>query len=69
MLITVAVDYDGTVMETPGEPAGSLLKKLNKAPTVQEFKGLVFAYGANVEIPISLYDTFDLDGHELVPYH
>ena len=65
-------DYDGTVMETPGEPAGSpLCEKVKQgAYPVQEFKGLVFAYmGPMSEIPdFPIYDTFDLDGHELVPY-
>ena len=65
-------DYDGTVMETPGEPAGSPLcaKVKQGAYPVKEFKGLVFAYmGPMSEVPdFPIYDTFELDGHELVPY-
>ena len=47
-------DYDGTVMETPGEPAGSpICQKVKQgAYPVREFKGLVFAYmGPMSEIP------------------
>jgi hypothetical protein len=65
-------DYDGTVLETPGEPKGSPIcsKVKQGAYPVNEFKGLVFAYmGPMSEIPdFPIYDTFDLEGHELVPY-
>ena len=58
--------------KTPGEPVGSpLCEKVKQgAYPVQEFKGLVFAYmGPMSEVPdFPMYDTFELDGHELVPY-
>ena len=58
-------------METPGEPAGSpCAKKLNKVPTLFRVQRPgVRLHGANVRnTRFSIYDTFDLDGHELVPY-
>jgi phenylpropionate dioxygenase-like ring-hydroxylating dioxygenase large terminal subunit len=66
-------DVDGTILETPGEPAGSKIKErtCHGAYPVIEWHGLLFAYmgPANDVPPFPLYDTMnDLPGTELVPY-
>jgi phenylpropionate dioxygenase-like ring-hydroxylating dioxygenase large terminal subunit len=63
-------DVDGTILETPGEPADSTLKDrlFHGAYPVHEYQGLVFAYmgppDKQPEFPI--FDTFDLPGYRLV---
>ena len=69
-------DADGTILEIPGEPSESkgVLNKLKNlrqgAYPTHEYKGLIFAYLGppenRPEFPI--FDTFDLDGHEMQPY-
>jgi hypothetical protein len=66
-------DVDGTILDTPGEPAGSRLKDsfCHGAYPALEYGGLVFAYmgppGDKPEFP--LYDTFHWPrGNRLVPY-
>ncbi len=59
-------DVDGTILETPGEPADSTLKDrlCHGAYPVREHGGLVFAYmGPPDKCPdFPLLDTFDLPG-------
>ncbi|MDX1575441.1 MAG: aromatic ring-hydroxylating dioxygenase subunit alpha [Kiloniellales bacterium] len=70
------IDVDGTILETPGEPAESTAAaKLRQnlrhgAYPVVERDGLVFAYlGPPEETPaFPVYDTFDIPGVERVPY-
>ena len=63
---------DGRVLETPGEPAGSKIKDriCHGAYPLKEYKGLLFTYMGPPDTmpPFPVYDTFDLPGHELVPY-
>jgi len=63
-------DVDGTILETPGEPADSTLKNrlFHGAYPVHEHAGLVFAYmGApDKRPPFPLLDTYDLPGYQLV---
>jgi nitrite reductase/ring-hydroxylating ferredoxin subunit len=60
---------DGTILETPGEPADSTLKErlYHGAYPVHEYQGLVFAYmgppDKRPEFPV--FDTFDLPGYRL----
>ena len=63
---------DGTILETPGEPAGSKISghvKHTAYPT-HEYKGLIFAYlGKLSERPeFPIFDTFELADNKLVPY-
>lgn len=64
---------DGTVLEIPGETAGSRIrdKVVHGAYPTREYAGVVFAYmgppGTTPEFPI--YDTYDLPGVEAVPFH
>ncbi|HVC56528.1 MAG TPA: aromatic ring-hydroxylating dioxygenase subunit alpha [Stellaceae bacterium] len=64
-------DADGTILETPGEPADSTLKDrlCHGAYPVHEYAGLVFAYmgppDRQPEFPI--LDTYDLPGYRLSP--
>jgi phenylpropionate dioxygenase-like ring-hydroxylating dioxygenase large terminal subunit len=62
---------DGTILETPGEPADSTLKDrlFHGAYPVHEHAGLVFAYMGPPEKqpPFPMLDTFDLPGYTLVP--
>lgn len=65
-------DVDGTIIETPGEPEGSKIRKeicLGAYP-LKELKGLIFAYmGPPEEMPeFSYYDSIDIPDHDLVPY-
>jgi phenylpropionate dioxygenase-like ring-hydroxylating dioxygenase large terminal subunit len=63
-------DVDGTILETPGEPAESTLKDrlFHGAYPVHEYQGLVFAYmgppDKQPEFPI--LDTFDLPGYRQI---
>lgn len=66
-------DVDGTLLETPGEPAGSRIKDRVRhgAYPVVEWHGLLFAYlGPAETMPeFPLFDTIaGLPGTELVPY-
>jgi nitrite reductase/ring-hydroxylating ferredoxin subunit len=63
-------DVDGTILETPGEPADSSLKDrlFHGAYPVREYAGLVFAYMGppNLQPVFPLFDTYDLPGYNLV---
>lgn len=67
-------DVDGTLLDTPGQPeeAAERLKQRVKlgAYPVLEYKGLVFAYLGPIDDmpPFPVYDTFELEGMEMVPY-
>ncbi len=60
-------DCDGTILETPGEPADSTLKDrlFHGAYPVHEHEGLVFAYMGPPEKrpPFPVFDTYDLPGY------
>jgi nitrite reductase/ring-hydroxylating ferredoxin subunit len=60
---------DGTILETPGEPADSTLKDrlYHGAYPVHEHEGLVFAYMGppDQEPAFPLLDTYDLPGYRL----
>src|SRR5881398_1823625 len=62
-------DCDGTILETPGEPADSTLKDrlFHGAYPVREHAGLVFAYmGPPDKQPaFPMLDTYDLPGYRL----
>jgi phenylpropionate dioxygenase-like ring-hydroxylating dioxygenase large terminal subunit len=62
-------DCDGTILETPGEPADSTLKDrlFHGAYPVHEYAGLVFAYmGPPDQQPaFPMLDTYDLPGYRL----
>jgi phenylpropionate dioxygenase-like ring-hydroxylating dioxygenase large terminal subunit len=62
-------DCDGTILETPGEPADSTLKDrlFHGAYPVHEYAGLVFAYmGPPDKQPaFPVLDTYDLPGYRL----
>jgi phenylpropionate dioxygenase-like ring-hydroxylating dioxygenase large terminal subunit len=61
---------DGTILETPGEPADSTLKDrlFHGSYPVHEHNGLVFAYMGSPEKqpPFPLFDTYDLPGYRMV---
>ena len=67
---------DGTILETPGEPADSKAAEKMRctvrqgAYPVREYKGLIFAYlGPPDKVPeFPIYDTFEIPGVEMVPY-
>ena len=65
-------DIDGTILETPGEPAASKMKDnlCHGAYPVHEFKGLIFAYmgppEARPEFPI--YDIYNTPDNRMLPY-
>ena len=63
-------DVDGTILETPGEPADSTLKDrlFHGAYPVREHQGLVFAYmGPPEKVPdFPIFDTYDLPGYRQV---
>jgi nitrite reductase/ring-hydroxylating ferredoxin subunit len=63
-------DVDGTILETPGEPADSTLKDrlFHGAYPVHEHAGLVFAYMGppNLQPAFPLFDTYDLPAYQLV---
>ena len=58
---------DGTILETPGEPADSTLKDrlFHGAYPVHEHGGLVFAYMGppDKRPPFPIFDTYDLPGY------
>ena len=61
---------DGTIRETPGEPADSTLKDrlFHGAYPVHEHNGLVFAYMGPPEQqpPFPIFDTYDLPGYRMI---
>jgi phenylpropionate dioxygenase-like ring-hydroxylating dioxygenase large terminal subunit len=63
-------DTDGTILETPGEPAGSTLrgKLCHGAYPVREHHGLVFAYLGRPELEpdFPILDTYDIPGYRLI---
>jgi nitrite reductase/ring-hydroxylating ferredoxin subunit len=68
-----AYDVDGTVLETPSEPAGSRLKEsiCHGAYRTHEYQGLIFAYmGPPEQTPeFPVYDSLVWpEGNKLVPY-
>jgi nitrite reductase/ring-hydroxylating ferredoxin subunit len=62
---------DGTILETPGEPADSTLKDrlFHGAYPVHESHGIVFAYMGppDRQPPFPSYDSFDRPGYRLIP--
>ena len=64
-------DIDGTILETPGEPADSTLKDrlFHGAYPVHEANGIVFAYMGPPELKpqFPVYDTFDRPGYRMIP--
>ena len=64
-------DVDGTILETPGEPAGSTFKDrlCHGAYPVREFQGILFAYmGPPEDIPaFPFLDTYEREGYRLMP--
>ena len=64
-------DVDGTILETPGEPAGSTFKDrlCHGAYPVHEHCGTVFAYmGPPDQMPpFPIPDSFDREGYRLIP--
>jgi len=62
---------DGTILETPGEPAYSTLKDrlFHGAYPTHEDRGIVFAYMGPPEQrpPLPLYDSFVRPGYRLIP--
>jgi len=64
-------DVDGTILETPGEPANSTLKDrlCHGAYPVHEYNGIVFAYMGppDQQPPFPMYDSFTRPGYRLIP--
>jgi phenylpropionate dioxygenase-like ring-hydroxylating dioxygenase large terminal subunit len=64
-------DVDGTVLDTPGEPAHSTLKErlCHGAYPTHEYKGIVFAYMGqpDEQPPFPVYDCFTRPGYRLIP--
>ena len=64
-------DVDGTILETPGEPAGSTFKDrlCHGAYPVREFQGILFPYmGPPEDIPaFPFLDTYEREGYRLMP--
>ena len=62
---------DGTILETPGEPAESTLKDrlYHGAYPTHEDHGIVFAYMGppKQRPPFPVYDSFSRPGHRLIP--
>jgi len=62
---------DGTILETPGEPADSTLKDrlYHGAYPTHERNGIVFAYMGppDQQPPFPAYDSFSRAGHRLIP--
>jgi phenylpropionate dioxygenase-like ring-hydroxylating dioxygenase large terminal subunit len=62
---------DGTILETPGEPAESTLKDrlCHGAYPVHESHGIVFAYMGppDLQPPFPVYDSFVRPGHRAIP--
>ncbi len=67
-------DIDGTVLEIPGQPEGSVdiikQKSTLGAYPVHEYRGLIFAYLGPIEdMPeFPVYDTLEIPDQTLVPY-
>ena len=65
-------DIDGTIIRAPAEDDDTHIraKVCLGAYPVKEFRGLLFAYLGPPEErpPFPVYDTFDIEGGELVPY-
>ncbi len=65
-------DVDGTILETPGEPAESEIRQriCQGAYPVIEYRGLVFAYMGppNLKPQFPFLDSFDIPDHEMIPY-
>lgn len=63
---------DGTILETPGEPPESTLRRVvcHGAYPLHEYKGIIFGYfGPPEKRPeFPLYDSFEMPGDRLVPY-
>jgi phenylpropionate dioxygenase-like ring-hydroxylating dioxygenase large terminal subunit len=63
-------DCDGTILETPGEPADSTLKDrlFHGAYPVREYSGLVFAYMGPLDRQpdFPILDTFELRGYRQI---
>jgi phenylpropionate dioxygenase-like ring-hydroxylating dioxygenase large terminal subunit len=64
-------DVDGTILETPGEPAESTLKErlCHGAYPTHEYNGIVFAYMGppDQQPPFPVYDSFTRPGYHLIP--
>ena len=64
-------DIDGTILETPGEPADSTLKDrlFHGAYPTHEYNGIVFAYMGppDQQPPFPTYDSFTRPGYRLIP--
>ena len=62
---------DGTILETPGEPAESTLKDrlYHGAYPTHEYNGIVFAYlgTPDRQPPFPIYDSFSRPGYRLIP--
>jgi nitrite reductase/ring-hydroxylating ferredoxin subunit len=62
---------DGSILETPGEPADSTLKDrlFHGAYPIHETHGIVFAYMGPPELkpPFPAYDTFSRPGYRMIP--
>ncbi len=62
---------DGTILETPGEPAHSTLKDrlYHGAYPTHEYSGIVFAYMGppDRQPPFPMYDSFVRPGYRLMP--
>jgi hypothetical protein len=62
---------DGTILETPGEPAESTLKDrlYHGAYPTHEYNGIVFAYlgPPDRQPPLPIYDSFSRPGYRLIP--
>ena len=64
-------DVDGTILDTPGEPAGSPIKDrfCHGAYPTHEYEGIVFAYmgPAEKKPDFPIYDLFVRPGKRLIP--
>ena len=64
-------DADGTILETPGEPADSTLKDklFHGAYPTHESQGLVFAYlgPPDEKPPFPIYDSLNRPGYRVMP--
>ena len=64
-------DTDGTILETPGEPATSTLKDrlCHGAYPTHEYNGIVFGYMGppDEQPPFPMYDSFNRPGYRLMP--
>ena len=65
-------DFDGTILDTPGEPPNSRIAEsvFQGAYPTHEFHGLVFAYMGPTEKrpPFPNFDTWNLPGYKLEPW-